>query len=386
LFDLNVSQCFPNNRSRLYKKALRILLEEWAAEKRTSRDDIYEGLSIEQEEILLSEIAYNGMVADQHFFAKRTLSTKIKDFLSSNLNAPKHLDGEAVLNAIRVQRGILVERVEDTYSFSHLTLQEYLSAQYLVDNKKWKPLLKKHLTDSRWQETFLLLPGLIRGKTGVDDLLIYMEGIANRYLNSPKLKKLVQWANLSTRNSSGRSNPATKRVVAVVLTRARALDIDLPLPLAFAQALAFALNLDSALLLTRRTFPLAHPLNHPGLTIDRALALFPAFMQAGIFGSVDFDALGQSFNELKNNLPGAKASLIEKKQFIKKLYDLWFSALGIEAEATVISKAESQSLANYFYACELMIRCKEGAVRVSPDVWAGIESRILTVPEASEAL
>jgi hypothetical protein len=28
----------------------------------------------------------------------------------------------------------------------------------------------------------------------------------------------------------------------------------------------------------------------------------------------------------------------------------------------------------------LMVRCKEAAVRVSPSVWAGIESRILTVP------
>jgi predicted NACHT family NTPase len=41
------SQNFPNNRSVLYKKALRILLEEWAAEKRILRDEIYQGLSTE---------------------------------------------------------------------------------------------------------------------------------------------------------------------------------------------------------------------------------------------------------------------------------------------------------------------------------------------------
>ncbi|MGB3669368.1 MAG: NACHT domain-containing protein, partial [Phormidesmis sp.] len=62
------SQRFPNNRSSLYRKALRILLEEWAAEKRILRDDIYEGLSIEQEEMLLSEIAYDGMKDDHLFF------------------------------------------------------------------------------------------------------------------------------------------------------------------------------------------------------------------------------------------------------------------------------------------------------------------------------
>ena len=83
------------------------------------------------------------------------------------------------------------------------------------------------------------------------------------------------------------------------------------------------------------------------------------------------------------NLSDDEASSVEKEQSVKKLYGLWFSALGIKPETATLSQEESQSLADYFYICELMIRCKEGAVRVSPDVWAGIESRILTVPVSS---
>jgi predicted NACHT family NTPase len=128
------SQNFPNNRSVLYKKALRILLEEWAAQKRIQKEEIYQGLSTELEESLLSEIAYTGFETDKLFFSQREVVEEIKTFLAGNLNAPKHLDGEAVLNAIAVQQGILVERAEDVYSFSHLTLQEYLTAQYIADN------------------------------------------------------------------------------------------------------------------------------------------------------------------------------------------------------------------------------------------------------------
>ena len=76
----DLSQRFPNNRSSLYKKALRILLEEWAAEKRILRDEIYEGLSIEQEEILLSEIAYDGIKADQLFLISDHCLDKSKTF------------------------------------------------------------------------------------------------------------------------------------------------------------------------------------------------------------------------------------------------------------------------------------------------------------------
>ncbi|MEO0646361.1 MAG: hypothetical protein AAFZ17_09455 [Cyanobacteria bacterium J06650_10] len=190
----DLSQRFPNNRSSLYKKALRILLEEWAAEKRILRDEIYEGLSIEQEEILLSEIAYDGMKDDQLFFDKRSLSKQIRDFLLGNLNAPKGLDSEKVLNAIEVQQGILVERIENQYSFSHLTLQEYLTAQYLVDNNEWQTLVQQHLTEDRWREIFLLLPGLLPGRVGANSLLVAMKDKADSFLTTPRLQALVAWA------------------------------------------------------------------------------------------------------------------------------------------------------------------------------------------------
>ena len=45
--------------------------------------------------------------------------------------------------------------------------------------------------------------------------------------------------------------------------------------------------------------------------------------------------------------------------------------------------AIAASLANlitdYLYACELMVQCKEAAVRVSPQTWEAIEGRMLRV-------
>jgi predicted NACHT family NTPase len=106
------------------------------------------------------------------------------------LNAPKHLDGEAVLDAIAVQQGILVKRAEDTYSFSYLTLQEYLTAQYIDDHQQIELLVHQHLTDERWREVFLLVAGLMRG--GTDNLLLLMNQQAQAYLNTHKLQALLQ--------------------------------------------------------------------------------------------------------------------------------------------------------------------------------------------------
>jgi hypothetical protein len=364
------SQRFPDNRSSLYKKALRILLEEWAAEKRILRDDIYEGLSIEQEEILLAEIAYEGMVADQLFFDKRELSNQIKTFLSSNLNAPKHLDSEAVLNAIEVQQGVLVQRAEGTYSFSHLTLQEYLTAQYLIDNHEWEALIKKHLTDTRWREIFLLMPGLMTGKIGADRFLLAIEQHAAHYISSHNLKQLIQWSQISTQGSAGKTTPAAKRIAAIFIALARALDHDLDLDLALARARALEQDLDLDLDLD---LTLARALDR-----DFDLALAHDLYLARIFGSVNFGEFMQALKALHNQLP-TNLEYKERLHFFEKIDNLWFSALGIEAETVRLSQEDSKSLADYFYACKLMIRCKENAVRVSPEVWAGIESRILTV-------
>ncbi len=102
------------------------------------------------------------------------------------------------------------------------------------------------------------------------------------------------------------------------------------------------------------------------------------------FDNVDFDGLMTSLREQRNNILDKKASREKKEKFAESIYGLWWSALGIDPEATRLSSEESKALANYLHICELMIRCKESATRVSPDVWKGIESSILTVPTTLE--
>ncbi|MEO0377706.1 MAG: NTPase (NACHT family), partial [Cyanobacteria bacterium P01_A01_bin.17] len=98
----------------------------------------------------------------------------------------------------------------------------------------------------------------------------------------------------------------------------------------------------------------------------------------------DFDELVRSIEALKTHKPGEKASREEKEKFVDSICRLWLSALGIASETATLSPEESQALGNYFYICELMIRCKESATRVSPDVWESLESSILTVPTNAE--
>lgn len=413
------SQTFANNRSGLYKKALRILLEEWAAEKRIMRQAIYEGLSVELEEVLLSEIACEGFEADRLFIPKSQLVEQIKKFLSSNLNAPKQLSGEQVLDAIAIQQGILVERVEDVYSFSHLTLQEYLTARYIYAHGQISQMVEKYLTDKRWREVFLLTSGLMVDK-GSDELLLEMHKAAKQYARHPKVKALLQWADQVTAGSSGNFKPAAKRAVAIMIAleraraiafdrdRSRILAIDRAKTSAFPKASAFAI--DNAISITieraiiiERAIDIARSIeriieraigsdryNPIDIAIDRvrgigaididiAIDSNGELEKSDIFTGVELSKLTNQLQNLRSDKKGSDITQI--KNASEQVLSDFLEAFHLTQELITYNNEESQTLNKYLHSIDLLLKCKQEASRLSPATWNVIEAELLLPPD-----
>ncbi|QZZ20761.1 NACHT domain-containing protein [Leptothermofonsia sichuanensis E412] len=391
-------QQFPQNRSVLYSRALRVLMEEWAAEKRIFQEEIYQGLSTELEEVLLSEIAYQGFEANRLFFQKKEVVNQIKYFLADNLNAPRHLDGESILEAIAIQQGILVERAQDVYSFSHLTLQEYLTAQYIDDHQIIRKLVTEHLTHERWQEVFLLVAGLMKG--GADSLLLAMEAQAKTFITTPKLQALLNWATGVTSDSDSNLTPATRRSTALFLALVNdatfnlvhLLHPDLAQTLKLAGTLAntriagFTTNLDKtparaaiptralaiALTHSRATRPVGQVFNQALVeTFIKKLTTFQIFKES------NFQVLVSRLQALKEEAPDIRQPASVHQEFYHRVYQIWFNTLKLDPAWINLSTEELRKLECYFYANWLMIRCRQAAVRVSSQTWTGIEARIL---------
>jgi hypothetical protein len=392
------SQNFPHNRSVLYRKALRVLLEEWAAEKRIMTDDIYQGLNTELEEVLLSEIAYQGFEANRLFFSQRDVVDQIKTFLADNLNAPRHLNGEAILDAIAIQQGILVERAQDVFSFSHLTLQEYLTAQYIDDHHLTQKLVTSHLTHERWQEVFLLVAGLMRG--GADSLLSAMETQTRTFINTPKLTALITWADEITARAGDRVSPLTRRssalFLAVISDRAlnlvRVLSPDLANTLELARTLANTRtprftnehdNTPARSALPTRALAIALAQSFPNRPMGQALtqALTHTFTDDlathQVFHPSTLDVLNARLQELQAQAPNIRKTAATHQEFHQRIFQAWFTTLKLDPTWISLSNDELRKLERYLYANWLIIRCKQAAVRVSPQTWSTIEARML---------
>ncbi|MBD2057817.1 NACHT domain-containing protein [Oculatella sp. FACHB-28] len=370
---------FPTNRATLYERALRVLLEEWASEKELPRDNLYKGLDTKRKELMLAKIAHDAFQEDHLFLSKREIVQWIEQSLKEMLPDEKFIDGAAVLKSIEIQHGVLVERAEGIYSFSHLTFQEFLTAQHIGENyRQVEQLVTRHLSDERWREVFLLLAGL----RTADDLLLQMQEQAQACL-SPELKDLLYWADWVTTGSQGTYKPVTKRAVAVYLALALDLDRDRDRAIGRALARTLTLALDSDLefdLALDLDLDLALALDRVralALTLDRARALDRALDRVKIFKDVNLKRLIAKLEVLRTQILNRRLSDEENFTVTRNIQRTWLDVLHLDPKLVNLSKAEVESLITYLNANLFLVQCKQAAVRVSTAVWEAVEAQML---------
>ena len=222
-FDVN--QRLPSNRSSLYKQALTILMHKWAAEKRIHNEDIYQDLNVELETEMLASLAAFFYEQDKIFFYSKDLKKHIKNFLSETLSN-NNLNVSKVLEAIEIQQGILVERSFEIYSFSHLTIQEYLTAHFYNSPMRIHDLINNHLFDKRWREVFLLLTNI--GDPN-DILLLMLDSLNKRASDNKIISQSIEWIHRILPSSDDFELDACKRTfLASLLLRYKRYDSGFP--------------------------------------------------------------------------------------------------------------------------------------------------------------
>lgn len=361
-------------------------MKDWAEEKYLEESwEIYQNLHLRLEKDLLAEIAYIGFEKDRLFFKKDDLAQQINTFLTDNLNAPKYLDAATVIDAIAVQQGILVERATGVYSFSHLTLQEFLCADHVVYNLD---KLVRHATESRWREVFFLATGLM-GRNAIG-LLEKLELQTQRLSEHPKLKGLLAWAEAKTTDAASDNSGEIKRIFSLLFildlaifsaialdrcpglilnsyhdltiihdsVRNLALDLDRNCALAFDLVLGLdlvrarnrVLDLDLARTIARDSAKVA---------LDKQLIV-----------NVKLQPL---ISYLDNSLHSPTVSPEELTSIISSSVDISVECLDLFHDVQVIT--------SYFSTCQLMIDCSKQASGLSAKDWNAIQQRMFLLPQ-----
>jgi Effector-associated domain 10/NACHT domain len=185
---------FYSKRSKLYEEGLELLLGQWDKSREVERDEIYRDLSVEQKLELLSYVAVKKFEQEQYvLFEQEELERYIEEFLGIDLRGCR-----LVLKAISLQHGLLIERAQKIWSFSHLTFQEYLVGKQLVESMKGEYKGKYYFSTNRLQEPFTISQEI--QKSGNELFMLLKEKNDSVLIEDEEIKSFMRWVNKKSKS------------------------------------------------------------------------------------------------------------------------------------------------------------------------------------------
>lgn len=145
----------PTEPDELYARTVEGLLGAWDAFRNIARETPLRDLSVRRRTVLVSWIAATMFERGRLVFSARDIEdARILVKFASSTQTPE-LQPDELLKALYNDFGILIERAPGLFSFSHLTFHEYLTAQYVVDNRREIELVRRR-AEPRWREVLRL--------------------------------------------------------------------------------------------------------------------------------------------------------------------------------------------------------------------------------------
>jgi NACHT domain len=163
----------PDTRTDLYKQGLSLLLKTWNDVPDRTGHEQYRQLTVTQKKQLFQKLARIKFENPDNFVL--FTQDEVSNLISRDLNVTLE-QAEGILCAIEQHHGLLVERAQMIWSFSHLTFQEYFAAQWFIHENAWEGIITiEKITDPRWKEVLRLV-------------VEAEKQIANNFLRSIKLE------------------------------------------------------------------------------------------------------------------------------------------------------------------------------------------------------
>ncbi|BAZ54258.1 putative signal transduction protein containing Nacht domain (plasmid) [Nostoc sp. NIES-4103] len=383
---------FPSNLPKLYEQALNLLLFRWDEVKGIIRNQVGCHLTVAHKKNLLSQIAAITFEQGNYFFTQEQIQQLITNYLGilPQLN-PDALqlqpDSETVLKAIEAQNGLLVERSRLIYSFSHVSLHEYLAAKNIVDHSRkqtWETLVN-HINEAHWRNIFLLTVSMLPNAHEMLGLMKYK--IDMLVANDEKIQDFLIWLYNKALSVSTNYKAVAIRAfyfvcARVIHTPSYELESALVGNIAFNPDLALDEFLTSTLTCAvELNFAVEHTVND-ALIIDHAHALSIAFDEA--LDLVLEPEFKQEMQKLKKQLPSTESH--------HKKLQLWWQTngkvWGEQLRAIFIkyrnighdwqfNKQQIQLLQQYYDANKLLVDCLNNSPSVTPLVRQEIEETML---------
>lgn len=121
----------PEKPKTVYRKIVNLALEEWDQQRLIRRSSKYGKFETDRKFEFISTIAYYlSAEFQQTVFTERELNI-IYQLINDDFNLPKN-EAKKVIDEVETHNGLILKSGYEKYEFAHKSLQEYLTAEYIV--------------------------------------------------------------------------------------------------------------------------------------------------------------------------------------------------------------------------------------------------------------
>jgi len=216
---------FKFKPAKLYEQALNVLLKRWDEIRGIQRYSDDWDFNLANIKNLVAQIAAFTFEKENYFLDEEKILLLIAQYLSkhnhlfpisSQLQTQNLQDSERILQFLEVQYGLLVERSQEIYSFSHLALQEYLTAKNIINNYQEQSInqLIRHITEKRWQNVFVLTVSML--PTADEMLHLMKQEIDFLVANDQKIQDFLLWLQQKSNSVATQYKPVAIRAFYLV--------------------------------------------------------------------------------------------------------------------------------------------------------------------------
>ncbi|MEM8641827.1 MAG: NACHT domain-containing protein [Cyanobacteria bacterium P01_G01_bin.54] len=250
----------PKNRVWLYRKGIKLLLSRWNEDKDIKGweigADFYRQLSVEDKEKLLIEIAARKFENPKNFILFE--QDELAKHITQELRLANVQQGSNVLKSIEAQHGLLIERADELWSFSHLTFQEYFTVQWLTHLSPQQ--LAEKISDQQWRN---VVEQLVKSQQPIDYLFrLIKQAIDQSITQDFTFQSFLIWLLKKSNSLQTSYKSVAVRAFYYSLTSDCAIDLDLDFNLDLTFDLDIVFNFDLKLVLARNLdSSLDHALN-----------------------------------------------------------------------------------------------------------------------------
>lgn len=121
----------PSKPRTVYKKIVRLYVDEWDAQRSVVRSPKYPDFDADRKEDFLQALAYELTCSGARGTVQHSQLREAYLRICEAFDLPES-EVDSVANEVETQTGLLIQSGAERYDFAHLALQEYLTAEYIV--------------------------------------------------------------------------------------------------------------------------------------------------------------------------------------------------------------------------------------------------------------